>query len=133
MKYIFLLLLAISTAHADDYLTTTLASHHRDREAGYNEANYGLGIKHDQMIAGFYRNSHYRTSYYAGYEYRRSLFGMQLGLLSGYEDTELSTPSIKGVHVYALPMLVLGNDVQHKIGLVPVDQWTITYQIDWKF
>lgn len=138
MKYLPLfLLLTTCQAQAETYLTTTIASYHADRETEYNETNPGLGIKHKQWIIGGYQNSHYNPAYYAGYEFRKSVnayvsMALQTGLLTGYEDSQLSAPSHNGTYIYALPSLIIGKDVQYKLGIVPVDNWTLTFQIDWR-
>ena len=64
-------LLSHSKAHADTWLSATVASYHGNRDRGYNERNYGLGFEHDRSAttrwaAGFYENSHYRTTVYGG-------------------------------------------------------------------
>lgn len=53
----------------------TLASHHADRDRGYNERNFGLGAEYHldekwHLAGGFYENSYYRQTIYAaiGYE-----------------------------------------------------------------
>ena len=139
MKYfpLFLLLTACNV-QADTYLTTTIASYHSDRDTEYNEFNFGLGINHDQWIAGFYDNSHDTIAWYAGYEFRYPMIdNVQLGLqvegLYGYETSQLSAPNHNDIHLIALPCMIIGQDIQHKVGIVPVDDWTITYQIDWRF
>lgn len=135
MKLLAFLLLFPLSVMGETYLTTTVASYHMERN-DYNEFNYGLGLNKDQYIAGFYRNSHDKTSYYAGYEFIKPMdgyrLGLQTGLLSGYDDAQLKTPSSHGIHLYALPVLILGRDVRYKIGIVPVDNWTVTLQIDWR-
>lgn len=133
MKKLLFAMLALSiNAQADTYMTTTIASYHADREADYNEFNPGLGVKNDQWILGAYRNSHGNPSTYAGYEFRRGKYALQFGAITGYKDSQLSTPSHNGIYLYALPSIVIGDDVQYKFGVVPVDNWTLTFQIDWR-
>ena len=137
MKYLPLfLLLTACQAQAETYLTTTIASYHSDRETEYNEFNPGLGVRHNNWIAGCYENSHSNPSCYAGHEFRKPWrdveLAFQLGGITGYKDSQLSAPSHNGTYIYALPSLVIGKDVQYKLGIVPVDNWTLTFQIDWR-
>ena len=137
MKYLPLIALLAFNAQADTYLTTTIASYHADRETEYNETNPGLGGRHNGWIGGFYKNSHDKTAYYAGKEFREQMIpgaylALQIGALYGYEGSQLSAPSHNGTYIYALPSLVIGKDVQYKLGIVPVDNWTLTFQIDWR-
>ena len=94
---VFLAALALvpTLAHADWWLTATLASYHFERK-GYNEQNYGAGLEyhHDDVWMGgfgFYENSYYRRTYYAmaiwmPIEEGNWRFGLAGGLASGYRE-----------------------------------------------
>ena len=94
------LLLSPITTRADDYIVSTLASYHFNRETNYNERNYGLGWEHKyseetRTGAGFYKNSFYRTTGYvfAAYtplEVLGTHWGGIGGFVSGYEEDRLS-------------------------------------------
>jgi len=125
-----------STGVKADYLTTTLASYHKDREAGYNEFNPGIGYRSGYMTAGAYKNSHDNLSVYLAGEYhypfKRFSLAIQSGVVSGYTADQLETPSIGDFRLYALPMIVVGKDIQYKIGVFPTKDWIITFQIDFR-
>lgn len=75
---------------ANHELVLHVASYHRNREAGYNEENYGIGIRANGIAAGVYRNSIRKTSVYAGFaaqlfEYQGLSFTVLGGLVTGYE------------------------------------------------
>lgn len=58
-------------AHAQTYVTASVASYHLDRSKHHNEQNWGLGFEHEvyqdvRLTAGFYRNSNYLDSTYVG-------------------------------------------------------------------
>lgn len=58
-------------AHAQTYVTASVASYHLDRSKTHNEQNWGLGFEHEvykdtRLAAGFYRNSNYIDSTYVG-------------------------------------------------------------------
>ena len=80
-------------------------SYHENREANYNEANHGLGIRHyidsgEYIAAGTYRNSEYNQSNYIGHgkEFGGDLkIGFQVGFITGY--------SVGKVLPYILPTL----------------------------
>ena len=85
-------------ARAADWLASTVASYHRNREPRYNERNWGLGFERDfaqdtRLIGGAHRNSHYRTSVYAG-AYTPIRWGSHVrigalgGVVNGYEVNE---------------------------------------------
>lgn len=87
-------LFAATPALADTWVSATTVSYHLDRSRHFNETNPGLGIEHSltddtRAIAGFYRNSIYRESVYAGVawtplktEYVRA--GFVAGGITGY-------------------------------------------------
>ena len=93
MKYIIAILFFIAGAsEADTVIQLHTVSHHINREANYNESNYGLGIRHyttkgRYIIAGTYKNSEYNRSNYAGYgwEFGNDFkLGISAGLITGY-------------------------------------------------
>lgn len=55
----------------DLWLSATVKSYHGNRDRGYNENNFGLGFettigKDLRAVGGFYENSYYHTTLYAG-------------------------------------------------------------------
>jgi len=86
--------LILGSARADTWISSTVASHHEDRMRGYNERNWGLGIEYEvhrdiRLIGGFYKNSFYDQSKYAGVTYApfaflSARFGIVAGAVDGY-------------------------------------------------
>lgn len=132
------------TCEADEYITATLFSKHFEDKTNegveHNEENYGLGFKSDSLVIGFFENSHEKTSIYFGKEFEHKYtrvisFGIQAGFVSGYTDDQLETPAIGNFHLYALPEIILTDDVvgkavRYKIGIAPGKKGAITLQID---
>ena len=73
-----------------------------EKRRSYNSANYGAGLKYGftdyvDGFVGFYDNSYYKTSFYAGVNIKRDFHpidtkfriapGLKLGLVSGYDGT----------------------------------------------
>lgn len=61
-------------SRADTWLVSTVTSYHTAKQEQYNANNFGLGVEHDiadrwRASAGFYENSYYRRSWYAGASY----------------------------------------------------------------
>lgn len=94
-------------------------SKHMSTRVNYNENNRGIGLRiPGGWTAGGYYNSIRRYSVYAGREYQWRLIGpdwMQvragavLGAVSGYEDG-ISFGGVKhGIHLMALPELVVAG------------------------
>lgn len=92
---------------AGQWLVVNAASYHKDRDKGYNERNAGVGVEQPigadaRLIAGTYRNSHRRQSWYAGVQWTPlQLGGLHLGgaagAVTGYEPgkpSPLLTPVI---------------------------------------
>ncbi len=79
----------------DTWLQLGALSYHQNRDANYNETNYGIGIlrrlDNESAVAfGYYRNSIHRDSFYAAYHYTPYQYGpvklgLQAGLISGYK------------------------------------------------
>jgi len=81
---------------AETYLQLHTLSYHSSRDANFNEANYGVGIRHymknekfDYITVGLYRNSEFNQSVYsgAGWEWPINEFkvGLSAGLITGYK------------------------------------------------
>ena len=92
MKYIIVILFFIAGAsEAETVLYAHTVSYHVNREANYNESNYGLGLRHytttDRYItAGTYKNSEYNQSNYVGYGWEFTPYlGLSAGLITGYK------------------------------------------------
>lgn len=89
---ILFLILAPAQARAETWLAGTVASYHFDREPSYNEQNWGLGVEHGvapdvRIFGGFYKNSFYQPSRYAGASYMPLVFGpLHVGLAAGVVD-----------------------------------------------
>jgi len=91
LKYLILLILSFPV-FSETVIQLHTVSHHINREANYNESNYGLGIRHyitkgRYLIAGTYKNSEYNLSNYAGYGWQfggELMLGVSVGLITGY-------------------------------------------------
>lgn len=89
-----ILALYYTDSRADTWLDVTLTSYHFKREPKHNERNYGLGFEYDvedrwRLIGGFYKNSLWKTSVYAGASYSAWIEGpwrlsFAMGGISGY-------------------------------------------------
>ena len=136
IKYLFILLLSFN-ASAANYLTVTVASKHIDDD-DLNEFNPGLGVNIDQYIVGFFRNSHENNSVYLGYEFERRVkyfsLALQLGMITGYTDSQLDSPSTGQWHLFALPEVIIPlNDYRMKLGFIPMGDRTLTLQFEKRF
>lgn len=80
----------------DTWLQLGALSYHQNREANYNETNYGIGLfrrlDEERAVAiGYYKNSIHKDSFYAQYQYTPYevagvKLGLQTGLISGYKS-----------------------------------------------
>lgn len=106
---------------AETWLTATVASYHHNRERGYNERNFGLGLERKleenwSAIGGWYRNSYDNTSIYAGTAWmpiHRGYFhfGIAGGAVTGYSHV---------IGAFAFPTVaVQGKQVGMNIAIVP--------------
>ena len=84
------LLLACSLARAEGlWISATTRSYHADREAGFNERNWGIGAEYElapewRAIGGTYKNSVFRRSNYVGLHWTPLRFGnWRLGAIGG--------------------------------------------------
>jgi hypothetical protein len=99
----------------------------------FNENNLGLGLGYElnryvELGVGFYENSYYNTSVYAGGDVHIPLvatprghvkLGAAIAFVTGYENTPTQTP------ILFLPTLTVGNEhVRAKIGFAPVGEVT---------
>lgn len=104
MKKIYLVLLLLSAlvppaASSDSQIVLHLTSYHTNRDAGYNEHNYGVGVRtmvgeRTGLTAGAYNNSFddfgaYVAASYDLYQGDAATFRVIGGLVSGYNDTIL--------------------------------------------
>lgn len=97
MKTLALLLLALVTwqARAEDlWVSVMTLSYHADREAHFNERNWGAGVEYEivthwRAVAGTYKNSVFNRSNYVGvhwapWQFGNWHFGVIGGFISGY-------------------------------------------------
>ena len=114
------------------WLTATVRSYHLNRDKDYNENNFGLGVEKQSVgpwgwAAGFYENSHYRTTVYAGPTYRWRLaegvsFMPCLCLATGYSHL---------IGIYPLPTFAIeGKQVGMNVAVAPS---VIAFQLKWRF
>lgn len=77
----------VSHCHASEVkVGVHLATYHFDRERNLNEFNPGLYIRYSGWIAGGYRNSVSKPSYYFGYTVESGPFALTVGAIKGYAD-----------------------------------------------
>lgn len=86
-----LVLVDMVRAEPSNKLDFLCCSRHADREAGYNEKNYGLFYENsDGFMAGVYKNSEFNTSVAVGghfniFDTKYVDMNMKYGLVTGYE------------------------------------------------
>lgn len=96
----------------------------------YNESNLGLGLtygvkKYVDVSAGFFENSYYRTTVYAGFRLGPEFVfgdvvvspGIQAGYASGYVNTPVNSSSLRPVVLPNLRVAYRGVGVT--VGYVP--------------
>ena len=108
-------------AEGDWWGVATLTSYHYDRSKDHNEKNLGVGFEyHGKSVGwagGFYKNSTYKTSVYAGPVFNfanagQAKFNLCLCGVTGYEDAVQFTP---------LPTIAFeGKEWGVNIGVMPV-------------
>lgn len=124
----------VTPAHAGEWLSLTLGSHHFDRDRDYNEFNYGIGYERTlspewRFAGGVYKNSYYRTSWYAVWvremwTYGSWKAGTAFGGVSGYTHGR--------VDPVAAPIIAWeGKDFG--VNLFPVSPKVIGLQVKFKF
>lgn len=121
-----------SVAAEETWLAVTVRSYHFNRDKDYNEENYGLGIERQGRhawgwAAGFYENSYYRTTVYAGPTYTFADWGtIKLRacacLATGYKHP---------IGFYPLPTIgIEGKQVGANIAVTPS---MMGLQLKWKW
>lgn len=96
---------AVLTGFISSHLNA--AAHERKMGMAYNENNQGIGIRlGDGVFFGYYENSYFKDSFYAGKEFQWRLkgpvhVGITAGAVSGYGHIGLA------LQPYVLPELVL--------------------------
>jgi len=97
--------MALSFPAFGDALYLHTVSYHQDRDANYNEANYGLGVRHNlddnYITGGFYDNSEDHTSAYVAYGWEWPYKGLKLGILAGL----VTGYSMGNVLPFAVPVI----------------------------
>jgi len=95
MKKSLLIILALYTLPVQaDFLDINLGSKHTSQRSAssrpYNENNHGLGYTTSDYTVGFYHNSYYKTSVYAGLIFQQPFryvnVGVIMGGITGYEE-----------------------------------------------
>lgn len=142
---IALAVLAFATAaHADTFLTVSDYSYHLNRERAekkdLNERNLGVGIEQTvsetvSAVGGYYKNSFYRPSFYAGAQWLPlSLgpvrIGAQGGAVTGYSN------SAARPYAAAVAEVMIGKFGANFIAIPPaakVGSGVLTVQLKYKF
>ena len=121
-------------AHGADWVSVTVGSYHANRDRGYNEFNYGVGIERDlpwdkwRFAGGFYRNSYDRTTWYTlgvreVLTYGNWKLGVAAGGVTGYTSGRVDSivaPILAwegkryGVNVFPLTPSVVGFQFKAK-------------------
>lgn len=104
MKYILIVffIMGASELKAETILYAHTFSYHVNRDANYNEYNYGLGVRHyttndEYITAGTYKNSEFNQSNYVGYGWEfNEYLGLSAGVITGYK--------LRSVLPYVLPV-----------------------------
>jgi hypothetical protein len=112
-----------------DYAVATLTSYHFDRDAGYNERNFGLGLERSfgdaSVSAGYWNNSRSKTTLYGLFGYTPwhlgpVKLGAAVGGVTGYNC---------GAHVCPAGALLVQND-WFNLAVTPV---AVALQVKWRF
>lgn len=126
------------SAEGDLWLDINVASYHTSSEycyegkcKDYNQFNYGGGVSYDldntfELTGGYFRNSYYKNSFYAGTKIKHDFPvngliitpGVIVGGITGYDDTEVNGKKIQPI---GLPTLGISNNkFRAVIGYLPV-------------
>lgn len=108
-------------------LVVHVASYHEDRAAGYNERNFGLGLRAQdsdwrrvRWAGGFFRNSLSRFSVYAGAELR----AFTVGPVSGAILVGAATGYVPAIALVAVPEFKIRlGDFGIIINYLPATTW----------
>ena len=101
-------------------------SYHFERK-GYNEENYGLGYRFENVTVGFYQNSIDHTSVYLGYRlglYKR--LSVVLGAVTGYETLPVMPAAVL---TYSQPIL---KGLNLHVNLIPFKEGLINVALGWE-
>ena len=134
LKAFFLICIVISIAdsNANDYIHLGMVSYHQNRDIDYNETHASIGIEKSGYFIGYYKNSHYKDSFFAMKTIRalsitdKIHFGAKVGLVTGYDFKY----TYKGVTAGAIPTLFFDfKPVSIDVNIIP----TQVYSIQFKF
>lgn len=86
-------------ASAETALDLHGLSRHADRSRHWQETNLGIGVEHNGWVAGYFRNSYNRDTFYAGAEWLPVKLGaVSLGaraaLVTGYRETPVLAAAV---------------------------------------
>ena len=118
------LIITLTSKHGEDTYTSTDGV-----ETEYNNKNFGLGVAYDinnnvQARAGFYDNSYYKTSLYAGGSLHTDIrktfaIGVQVAFVTGYDDLGIDKYDQK-LLLIPLPFVKFGyKHMGFEIGYMP--------------
>ncbi len=126
------------STEGDLWLDVNVASYHTSSEycyngrcQEYNQFNYGAGISYEvhkslELTGGYFRNSYNKNSFYGGGKIKHDFLikkfvvtpGVMLGVMTGYEDTEVDASKIQPI---ALPTLGLAyGKFRGVVGYLPI-------------
>ncbi len=81
------------------WLDTNLYTHH-DGAGSFNERNYGVEVQQGPMVVGAYRNSYYKPSVFAAFDFSLLSKGpvtlsIMTGVVTGYKYTEMHAAKLQ--------------------------------------
>jgi len=115
----------VNSVNADTVIYINTISYHENRQANYNEENYGIGFRYYKsenifFSSGYYKNSEFNDSFYAGIGFEsKDGYGVTAGYITGYNKSKIIP--------FVTPFIKYKNLILH---IVPIEEKVIHLTID---
>lgn len=95
MKLFIVLMLLSFGVGANELVINVVSKHHKQNPAHLNEKNYGIGIQSRKYEVGYFINSYYSKSVYAGFRSGNNFASFNYGLINHPESNVYASFTFK--------------------------------------
>lgn len=107
-----------------------MTSIHLDNQEDYNASNYGIAIRHEQVVTGVYHNSFYDTSAFVAWDMNWKHDEIEYGFLSGGVTGYGYDFTVGGVTAFVAPYVTYRTELISPTVLLLGNAITLSFKVE---